>query len=319
MTRVTVIIPVKDDPRVFDAVRSVLRCAGEVESLQLLVVDNASEPSFAAELSSKLQAPAEMLREDQLGVYRARNRGIAQAKGDVVVFTDADCVVRPGWLAAALAALDAGADLVQGYSASLGNSKVEGLLQSRYEAHLRKLRPGDGTECDTRNLAVRASVFKSLKFNDQFRRVSDTEFGLLAEATGFRVCYAPAMRVDHAHDTSLRVFAAKQVCHGWGAQRLMQQHPEIRWHGGHLKLVARVTNRLTAARFAGFLAPATTWFAMASGGMLERSLGWLPFRMAFWGLTAVDKLAALGGHLAYRQGAPEPSPSELLGRSLARD
>ena len=315
MTTTSAIIPVKDDPLIFDCVASVLAAGVD----QVVVVDNGSAPEFAAELSIRLPKGPVLLRVVEPGVYRARNTAIDAATGDVILFTDADCTVDGAWAREAISAINAGADIVQGYSGAAKGGSVSRWLQSRYEAHLRKLRPGDGTETDTRNMAVRREVFERLRFNDAYRRVGDTEFGLLAEAAGFRVAYAPAMRVIHAHDEDLRVFAAKQICHGWGAQRLMRDHPEIQWHGGHLKLVARVSDRLSRVRWLRPLAHVFAWLALTLAGLLQRAPAVLPDRAAILVLTAVDKLAALSGHISYRPGDPEPSPSGLLGRRLPRD
>lgn len=311
-------IPVKDDQRIFPCVESVRACAGEAESLQVIVVENGSTPEFRGTLD-RLPAAVELVCAEPGGAYLARNRGIDRASGEIVLFTDADCVVAAGWVREALAGVAAGADVVQGYSGAIGDSPVARLLQSRWEAHLHRIRPGQGTECDTRNLAVRRTVFDELRFNEEYRRVGDTEFGLLAEARGFRVAYRPGMRVDHAHDPDLRLFAAKQVCHGWGAQRLMQAHPELRWHGGHLRLVSQVVTRFHA--LTGFTRPGR-WLAaavIAAVGPLERVVDRLPFRLGAALVTVVDKLGGLAGHLMYSPGEPEPSPSELLGRRVPRD
>jgi GT2 family glycosyltransferase len=311
----TVVIPVKDDRRIEQAVASVVA----LKPSQLIVVNNGSEAEFGEWLRTALPEGVELIEEAVASVYRARNLAVARAAGDVVFFTDADCVVEPGWISAGLEAIADGADLVQGYSGLHGEGRAQHLLQGRYEAHLRKLRRGDGTECDTRNLAVRRSVFDTLTFNEGFRRVGDTEFGLLAEAAGYRVGYEPEMRVAHSHDPDLRLFAAKQVCHGWGAQRLMQDHPEIRWHGGHLQLVSRVSTRLAGFPPSRFLAPLCTWGSLQSARALEFAAPYIPRRLGFLWLTGIDKLAALGGHFAYRPGAEEPSPSRILKRRVPRD
>ena len=320
MTRktVSVILPVRSDRRVFAAVESILACADEAARLELIVIDNASTPEFSSELQARLAGEVTILQEAEPGVYGARNRGVAAAAGEVILFTDADCVVRRGWVASALAALES-ADIVQGYAGSAGDSVMQRLIQRRYEAHLRKLVPGRPTECDTRNLGARRAVFDALRFEDRYRRVGDTEFGLRAEAAGFTVAYEPSMRVDHEHDEDLALFAAKQVCHGWGAQRLMQTHPEVEWHGGHLKAVARVSKRLEPWRGTVLLARACTRGAVLNARALQRLAPRLPEAAGFWWLSAIDKLAALGGHLSYRPGAPEPSPSEIVGRTLLRD
>lgn len=319
MGSVSVVIPVKDDPRVIACVESVLAAAPAGVSVEILVVDNGSSDAFSARLGTLLPPGVKLLHDPLPGVYRARNLGVAATSAETVFFTDADCVVRPGWIAAGLAMLESGADIVQGQSGSSGTDPASRLLQRRYAAHLDRLSPGDGTETDTRNLAVRRQVFETIRFNEDYRRVSDTEFGLVAEARGFRVAYAPAMRVDHDHDPDLQVFVAKQVCHGWGAQRLMREHPEVRWHGGHLKLVARLSDRIAPLPGSRALAWLCERLALGGAWLLQRCAGRLPESAGFAWLTALDKLAALAGHFSYRPGAPEPSPSGILGRRLARD
>jgi glycosyltransferase involved in cell wall biosynthesis len=319
-TRVTALIPVKDDERVVACVRSLMSLAGEVSELEVIVVENGSAEPFGEWLRKELPEPVKLLDLRQPGVYAARNLGVSQATGQYVFFTDADCVVLPGWFDAGLAAFANGADLVQGFSGSIGVGCVERLLQARYEKHLRHLREGDATECDTRNLAVRRTVFETLQFNDAYRRVGDTEFGLVAEASGYRVAYAPAMRIAHDHDPNLALFVAKQICHGWGAQRLMQQHPDVRWHGGHLRAVATMSSRANRLSRVGRLGASACRVAALTGArLLQRLACRLPGPVAYGWLTALDKLAALAGHLAYRPGADEPSPSAILGRDLPRD
>jgi glycosyltransferase involved in cell wall biosynthesis len=296
-----------------------LSLAGEAEALEVVVVDHCSSPAFKSEVLAALPHGVRVLPFDGETVYGARNAGVNVASGHALFFTDADCIARPGWLAEGLAALERGADLVQGFSGSLGGSRLEVLIQRRYEAHLHNLRPGDGTECDTRNLAVRRSVFGQVRFPDDWRRTGDTYFGLVAEAAGFRVAYCPGMRVDHAHEPDLPLFVAKQLCHGWGAQRLMRERPALKWHGGHLALVARLsrwTVRLPGQRlFATALGKAT----IAAARLLQGASPRLPLRVTGLLLAALDKIAALAGHLLFEGKEAEPRPSALLGREALRD
>ena len=44
----------------------------------------------------------------------ARREGVAAARAPLLAFTDSDCVPEPGWLAAGVASLESGADVVQG-------------------------------------------------------------------------------------------------------------------------------------------------------------------------------------------------------------
>ena len=68
---------------------------------ELLVVDNASSDDTAGTVA-RLQTdfPVRLVRESVVGVATARNRGLREARGEIVAFIDDDAVAEPGWLAA---------------------------------------------------------------------------------------------------------------------------------------------------------------------------------------------------------------------------
>ena len=73
------------------ALDSLTRCSSQVD--QVVVVDQ-SQPG------QLLQAPSDIdyLAICEQGLSRGRNRGIALARGDIIVCIDDDCTVQPGWL-----------------------------------------------------------------------------------------------------------------------------------------------------------------------------------------------------------------------------
>jgi glycosyltransferase involved in cell wall biosynthesis len=78
---------------------------------KLVVVDNASEDGtdrVLRDFSARL--PLTPLRLERPGQNFARNRGLAEAEGDLVVFTDDDAVPREDWLARLRSAADARPD-----------------------------------------------------------------------------------------------------------------------------------------------------------------------------------------------------------------
>src|SRR5262245_36854282 len=89
-----------------DKLRGALRSLVNVEvpagnSLEVVVVDNGSTDATAetcAEFSSILLL--QYLREDRRGKSRALDRGIEAARGELVAFTDDDCLVHVSWLRA---------------------------------------------------------------------------------------------------------------------------------------------------------------------------------------------------------------------------
>jgi len=74
-----------------------------LESWELVLVDNASTEPPAQQCDLSWHPAVRQVSEAQLGVIRARLRGIAEARGDLIVYVDDDTTVSPQFLEEALA------------------------------------------------------------------------------------------------------------------------------------------------------------------------------------------------------------------------
>jgi GT2 family glycosyltransferase len=120
---VTVIIATRDRPDdLRQALRSVLdQC---YPSYDVLVVDNASKTAATADLVKTLDDGAPRLRyvrEDRAGLGWAHQRGLHEAAGDIVAFTDDDVLVDRHWLSG----------IVEGFAATDRVGCVTGLVLPR--------------------------------------------------------------------------------------------------------------------------------------------------------------------------------------------
>ena len=68
----------------------------EPAPLEVIVVDN--DPGEEDSRDRVEAAGLRYVREDRRGLDNGRNAGIRAARGDIVLFTDDDCVLSPGWL-----------------------------------------------------------------------------------------------------------------------------------------------------------------------------------------------------------------------------
>lgn len=110
--RATVVIPARDAGATLGATLAGLARQETPERFEVVVVDDGSRDDTAA-VAEASDLPVEVVRGTGEGPAAARNLGAAAARGELLAFTDADCVPEPGWMAAALAATQL-ADLVQG-------------------------------------------------------------------------------------------------------------------------------------------------------------------------------------------------------------
>jgi glycosyltransferase involved in cell wall biosynthesis len=319
--RVSIIIPVKDDERLLRCIDAVMQVLGEADEAEVFVVDNGSPPSFEAVLS-RLPPAVTLLREQAPGAYAARNRAIACATGDVLFFTDADAVVRPGWIKEGLRAIADGADVAAGYSGSLGDSRLDRLIQAPYEAMIATKKRGDRISVDCRNVAVRRPVLAAVPFDARFSRGGDGAFGRLATRAGYRVFYAPDMVVDHDHEHDLFLWSAKRVCWGWNSARLGAAYPDIDPPPGPWMLRARRVRDATHLPVFQMIFWALWLTALLAAALLTLTARYLPFRMArvLWDGVAT-RCGRLAGTALYATGHTERQPiiSELLHRRLRRD
>lgn len=76
---------------------------------ELLVVDNGSTDASLTTIATELSGaafPWRVIEEPTPGVNSARNSGLREAQGDLLVFVDSDVHIHPGWLAAYLDAAE---------------------------------------------------------------------------------------------------------------------------------------------------------------------------------------------------------------------
>ncbi|HXH22035.1 MAG TPA: glycosyltransferase [Dehalococcoidia bacterium] len=91
-----------------DALRSAVAQTLTPSLFEVLVVDNASDPATEAAVHELSASNLRYVREPNLGLSNARNRGLREARGRLVAFMDDDAVAEPAWLEALLASFATG-------------------------------------------------------------------------------------------------------------------------------------------------------------------------------------------------------------------
>jgi hypothetical protein len=92
---ISVIVCTRDRPY------ALRRCLGalsrlDYDSYEVVVIDNASRTSETLEVVKG--TPYRYVREERQGLDWARNRGVREARHDIVAFVDDDAIVDSGWL-----------------------------------------------------------------------------------------------------------------------------------------------------------------------------------------------------------------------------
>jgi glycosyltransferase involved in cell wall biosynthesis len=225
--RFSVVVPTFNRPeRVTQCLRALAGLDEPAGGWELLVVNDGgvAVPSAALALVRSGSARAvRVLTQKNRGPAAARNLGAVEARGEVVAFIDDDCVADRGWLAALDTVLRDVPDALVGGSTSNALASNPFASASQLLADFVASR-FDGRRAErfftSNNLAVARKLFlESGGFDESFPRAAgeDREFCDRWSAQGRPSTYAPAARVLHAHDLSLRGFLRQHYAYGRGA------------------------------------------------------------------------------------------------------
>src|SRR5689334_14243206 len=105
---VSIVVPAHNAAHTLPACICALLKQDLTQPYEIIVVDDGSTDETAS-LGSLCARRVRVLRQERKGPAAARNRGIREACGRVVLFTDADCEPMAGWASALVRALDGGA------------------------------------------------------------------------------------------------------------------------------------------------------------------------------------------------------------------
>lgn len=120
-----------------------------------------------------------------------RNRGVAQATGGIIVFTDAGCRPEAGWLENLVAPLaDSRIDLVSGFTAGEWRTDFEEAQVPFVLVPVEKIPPHPLPA--TRNMAIRRSVFTQFGgFREDLNYAEDFEFSRRLAQKGIQAVFVP--------------------------------------------------------------------------------------------------------------------------------
>ena len=211
--------------------------AQDQPDLEIIVVDDGSDDA-TAEIARA--AGARVVQTPPVGASLARNLGIEVAQGDIVAFTDGDCVADPGWARA----------LVEGLQAT-GATGVGGRQVNVFPPAQRRLREGfeaffrvaavvsDYTRGDDRPRRVthNASCCSAYRA-DALRDVGgfaaglwpgeDVDLDLRLAARGGTFYYVPTAVVHHHRPGTFTWFRRMMRRYGEAERRLVRRHGRAR-------------------------------------------------------------------------------------------
>ena len=216
LPEVSVIVPFKkSEGCVLDCLQSIFEMSYPLEKLEVIAVDDCLDDDIS-ELILRRFPIARLLRNPvPLGCDGSKQAGIDAAGGEIVAFTDADCIVCPEWVRLAARNLASGADAVTGpvrHPKTFFRELVGVADFQDYQGTVHRL-TNAFAGC---NFATRRKLLASQGYDKRtgMRFGSDRLSSWAMHMRGRRIVFDPRMIVEHRPSISIESMLERRLRYG---------------------------------------------------------------------------------------------------------
>jgi len=262
---VSVVVPANN------AASTILSCISALQKqafsypFEIIIVDDASSDNTAdlAETTG-----VQVIRNaEKRGAAAARNSGINAASGEIICFTDADCIPKENWIQEILQPLE-NQEIIgaKGTYATKQDELVARFVQIEYEDKYDLLLTQERINfVDTYSAAYRRQVLLANNgFDEQIFYVEDQELSFRLAARGYQMVFQPPAIVYHLHSSTLASFFRKKFMIGYWKSQILRRFPGRAIQDSHTPQVLKVQILLIAIILASAVgALLTPWSAVA--------------------------------------------------------
>jgi len=195
------------------------------EKREIIVADSSTDKT--TEILAKY--PVKVVRHNIKGPAAARNIGVKNSSGDIVVFIDADCVAPESWLKNLVAPFkNKEVAAVAGTYRNLNHKNpIANFLQYEIEQRHEEMKKAESIDfVGSYNCAYRKKVFEEMGgFNEKMIQAEDPDLSFRVAAK-YKIKFAPSAYVYHWHTGKLTSFMKQKFQRAYWKIFLYKNHKD---------------------------------------------------------------------------------------------
>ncbi|MEM3700063.1 MAG: glycosyltransferase [Candidatus Bathyarchaeia archaeon] len=230
--KVSVIVPVKNGAAyIRELLDSLMQVDYDRDKLEIIVVDGNSTDNTREIVS---QYPVKLLLEERPGLNAARNTGVRNSDGEIVAFTDADCIIPKDWLSRIVENFRdfqvgcVGGSVVGYYDSFLSRYSDESFIpvmrifRKKEALSSVKLPQKYPAGC---NMAVRRDALNKVGLFDEGIKYGFDEDELVERICrrGYKMVLDPEVLVKHKHRPALKELLKQNFSYGRGLGLMLRK------------------------------------------------------------------------------------------------
>ena len=233
---ISIIVPVRNSAKTIgDLMESLMGLEYDPEKLEIVVVDGDSSDGTRKIVE---EYPVLLVDEEGRGLNAARNTGIKWSTGEIVAYTDGDCVVPPDW--ARSIAKNFRSPMVGFVGGNVEGYDKGNLLSIYMDETFFNAKPSfKWRQVDTRlnllqfpagcNMAFRRDALAKIDYFDERIEYGFDDLVPVEEVgeAGFRIVLDPEVYVYHQHRTHLGEMLLQHFNYGRGGAKLMRAKRKV--------------------------------------------------------------------------------------------
>jgi glycosyltransferase involved in cell wall biosynthesis len=277
---ISVIVPAYNAARTLAPCLEALQGQTQVPG-EIVVIDDGSEDQT---IMVARKFGVKVLQQPHKGPAEARNFGVTQVCGDIILFTDADCEPTPNWVAEMQNPFrDPQVSGVKGSYCTRQRESVARLVQCEFEERYdRQERSPTIDVVDTYAAGFRHSVLTEMgSFDPAFPHADneDVELSYRLERAGYRLVFNRKAVVYHRHPSTWRAYLHRKIKRGYWRMMVYRLYPQKAFVDSYTPQILKLQIALIYLLFVllgmSFVVPFLNWGAVAT--LIGLCLSAIPF------------------------------------------